>query len=109
MNLQVLASLRTRFIDRCRGELRALREIRDARRHEADLRPDDILIRTVHGLAGAGATFGFPEVSRQAGDLETLLLESDSLEAHRRALDDLIATLESLTGAGTQPGPSPAP
>lgn len=101
MNPDVLASLRRRFIERCRAELRTLREIREI----GNSRAHDTLIRTVHGLSGAGATFGFPDLSRQAGDLETLLLEGNSSEADRRcALDRLIATLESLDSAGAQAG-----
>jgi HPt (histidine-containing phosphotransfer) domain-containing protein len=100
-----LDSLRLRFIERCRGELRSLRDIRDAPLPESEGTPGDTLVRTVHGLAGAGATFGFPEVSRRAGDLETLLLEKNSPDVdRRRALDHLIATLEALTGPAAQPG-----
>ncbi len=107
MTPDLLASLRLRFIERCRSELRTLCQMRDDWLHEAN-GTDDRFVRTVHGLAGAGATFGFPEVSRQASDLETLLLENDSPEAdRRRALDLLIATLESLTGPEAQRGTSP--
>jgi HPt (histidine-containing phosphotransfer) domain-containing protein len=87
-------SIRSRFIERCGGDLQKLREVR----HMSSGTAEDMLVRTVHGLAGAGGTFGFPEVSRKAGELETLLIEKGSAESDRRhALDALIATLEGLT------------
>lgn len=94
MKPNIPESIRARFIERCGGDLQKLREVRDMSSGTAD----DTLVRTVHGLAGAGGTFGFPEVSRKAGQLETLLIEKGSTESDRRhALDALIATLEGLT------------
>jgi HPt (histidine-containing phosphotransfer) domain-containing protein len=99
MKPDFLDSIRARFIERCREDLHKLRELRNMPLAEP---VDDTFLRTVHGLAGAGGTIGFPEISRQASDLETLLIDNAGTEAdRRRRLDTLIATLERLTGAKT--------
>jgi HPt (histidine-containing phosphotransfer) domain-containing protein len=94
----IVDSIRSRFVERCRNDLQKLDEFRHGSAELAGATTNDMLIRTVHGLAGAGGTFGFPEVSRKAGELETLMIDRSSTEPERRrALDSLIATLESLT------------
>lgn len=102
MKPELLDSIRARFIERCRDDLQKLRGFRHM---SADGIGDDTLLRTVHGLAGAGGTFGFPEISQQACGLETLLIDTGSTEAdRRRALDVLIASLEHLTDTWPQSG-----
>jgi hypothetical protein len=98
MKLNICDSIRVRFIERCSGDLHKLREIRDRSTGLPDATVDESFVRTVHGLAGAGGTFGFPEVSRHACALETLLIDNSSTQSDRDyALDVLIATLENLT------------
>jgi HPt (histidine-containing phosphotransfer) domain-containing protein len=101
MKPDMFDAIRVRFIERCRGDVQRLSEFR---RRSADLAGgtvDDTLLRLAHGLAGTGGTLGFPEISRQAGDLETLLIDTGGTEAdRRRALDALIGSLERLIDAG---------
>ena len=53
------------------------------------------LLKTVHSLAGAGGTFGFPAISARASALETLLIEEPvDADAARHALQALIEALE---------------
>ncbi len=52
------------------------------------------LLKTVHSLAGAGGTFGFPDVSAHASELERLLTEQTDADAARHALRALIEELE---------------
>lgn len=97
MKPEILDNIRMRFLERCRNDLNKLREFRS---ESTGRTADDTFMRTVHGLAGAGGTLGFPEISRQASDLETLLLDPSSTEVDwRHALDVLIAALEHLTDA----------
>ncbi len=79
-----LQRLRQRFLDRSSGELYALKTERDP---EA-LRP------IVHRMAGAAGTFGFPELSRMAGELDDALIEGKRVGDAE--LGPLIAELERL-------------
>ncbi len=78
--------LRRRFLQRCCEDLRHLREETDPLK----LRP------VVHRLSGAAGTFGFPDVSADAGELDDALIEGRDLPAD--VLARLTSTLEALTG-----------
>jgi HPt (histidine-containing phosphotransfer) domain-containing protein len=63
--------------------------------------------RTAHSLAGAGATFGFPEVSELAGRLEVLLGRSAPPgEDDRREVDSLLRDLRQIADAADGREPS---
>lgn len=55
---------------------------------------DDPLVRIAHSLAGAGGTFGFPDISARASALETLLIAQADATETGLALDALIAEIE---------------
>ncbi len=67
----------------------------------------DGLIREFHTLAGSGASFGFPEVSRLARELEqhlqTLAPGAPPPPADKTAIDALLNALRRIAG------PAPAP
>lgn len=77
-----LELLRAQFIDRCRTDLARLETLPEG---------DDEVTPIVHRLAGAAGSFGFPEVSRIAGDID--LRTRDGVPPSRRELDDLKASL----------------
>ncbi|OCC06688.1 hypothetical protein BA190_00160 [Labrys sp. WJW] len=54
------------------------------------------LVKIVHSLSGAAGTFGFPEISRCAFELETALTAPEGTDpaAAHRLLARLIAELE---------------
>jgi HPt (histidine-containing phosphotransfer) domain-containing protein len=76
--------LRRRFVDRSAGDLAVLKSETDP----SVLRP------VVHRLAGAAGTFGFPELSADAGHVDDALVEGK--EPEPEILDRLIAGLEAL-------------
>ena len=86
----VMAALRSRFAARCVGDLERLRAL------AADGRMDSEEAQgLVHSLAGAGATFGYPDVSTAAGHLDDAFVEGRTpSEAAVRAL---LAALEAMT------------
>lgn len=57
----------------------------------------DSLYRLVHGLAGAGATFGFPQVSEAAKQCECTLLEG--MDSGQLALDEVKIQIDSVLAA----------
>jgi len=77
-------ALRERFLDRSAGDVETLKRERDP----AALR----LI--VHRLAGAAGTFGYPDLSRDAGEIDDALVEGNDVPED--ALARLIAALEVL-------------
>lgn len=77
-----LEALRAQFIDRCRADLARLETLPDG---------DDEVTLIVHRLAGAAGSFGFPEVSRIAGEID--LRTRDGTRPSRRELDDLTDSL----------------
>jgi len=83
----VLAQLREKFVVRCRGDLDQLRALASAGPLDGQAQ------RLVHGLAGAGATFGFPEISAAAGRVDDALVEGRAPEAGD--VDALIVALEA--------------
>lgn len=92
-----MAELRQEFLDRMairmekiRGHLEALADDGDD-----DARAD--LTQIVHKLSGGGGTFGFPLVSRLAGNMEMLLEDGDPDLAR---LGRLAAGMQTLLDAG---------
>lgn len=88
-----LVVLRAKFVERCRGELLAAQAF--ARRNQ--LAPDErgTLAAIAHRLAGTGGTFGYPDLSAAAAQLEAML-DADMAPAPARlraALDRLLAEL----------------
>lgn len=83
-----MEALRTRYVQRLaarRGELHAF-----AAAFTAGTDIDDEELRYLaHNLAGSGATYGFPEISTLAGDLEDLLALPET-GANRETKADLI-------------------
>jgi HPt (histidine-containing phosphotransfer) domain-containing protein len=77
--------LRRRFVLRCRDDLRQLQTETDPQK----LRP------VVHRLSGAAGTFGYGEISADAGEVDDALIEG--LAPPADVLARLIATLEALT------------
>jgi len=77
-----LEALRAQFIDRCRTDLARLKALPEH---------DDEVTSIVHRLAGAAGSFGFPQVSRIAAEID--LLTSNGIHPSRRELDDLRASL----------------
>ena len=57
----------------------------------------DSLYRLVHGLAGAGATFGFPHLSEVAKQCECALLEG--MDSGQLALDEVKIQVDSVLAA----------
>ncbi|MFC3206422.1 Hpt domain-containing protein [Aquamicrobium soli] len=89
--------LRDRFLARCRDQLAALKAVAGDGRRLSTATEDAALLKTVHSLAGAGGTFGFPTISARASDLETLLIAQEVHDdAARRALQALIREIEEL-------------
>lgn len=83
-----MEALRTRYVQRLaarRGELHAFAAAFTAGR-DID---DEELRYLAHNLAGSGATYGFPEISTLAGDLEDLLALPET-GANRETKADLI-------------------
>ena len=83
-----LLQLRQQFVLRSREDLAALTQHVQAK----PLTPEELYL-TVHRLAGAGGTFGFPEVSIEAELVEAELL--DGADGTGSQLDPLIAALSS--------------
>jgi HPt (histidine-containing phosphotransfer) domain-containing protein len=89
--------LRLRFLGRCRDQLETLKA---AAQQMPAAGSGDELVRTAHSLAGGGGTFGFPELSECASDLETVLSEETGPDPAkvRAALDALVLELERILG-----------
>jgi HPt (histidine-containing phosphotransfer) domain-containing protein len=78
--------LQERFLDRCRQDLEVIRSERDPERLRA----------VVHRLAGAAGTFGFSELSTQAGEVDDTLVEGKTPSAE--AMDQLVSRLVATIG-----------
>ncbi len=89
--------IRKRFIERCRGDLHRLRELRSSGAYRDSVEAFSVLAPIAHSLAGAGGTLGFPEISNKAFQLESILIEGDLHGQAITALDELIQTLEKLS------------
>jgi HPt (histidine-containing phosphotransfer) domain-containing protein len=81
-------ALRRRFLDRCQEDLEVIRHERDPSR----LRP------VVHRLAGAAGTFGFTELSAEAGEVDDTLVEGQTPAPE--AIDRLTSQIERAVAAG---------
>lgn len=92
-------AIRKRFIERCRGDLHRLRGLRSSDAHRDSVEAISVLRAIAHSLAGAGGTLGFPEISSRAFELESMLSEENRDSRIAAALDQLIQTLETVTGS----------
>lgn len=90
------SDIRKRFIERCRSDLPRLQEFRSVGVGNPDAL--SALTRIAHALAGAGGTFGYPEISDKAFALESLLIEGDDNRAIP-ALDELIQALQKISAS----------
>lgn len=79
--------LRGRFLDRCRQDLEAIRTERDPERLRA----------VVHRLSGAAGTFGFTDLSKEAGEVDDVLVEggTPTPEAMQRLIGKTEAAIAS--------------
>jgi len=84
-----MAALRARFAARCAGDLARLRELAATGGIDSDEAR-----ALAHSLAGAGATFGFPDVSTAAGRLDDAHVEGRT--PSRAEIAALIASLEAV-------------
>jgi len=87
-----MAGLRARFAARCIGDLTRLQALAAAGRMDGEEAR-----ALAHSLAGAGATFGFPEVSAAAGRLDDAYVEGRT--PSQAEVLTLIAALEAVTPA----------
>ena len=92
-----MAALKIEFLERTAIRMEKIRAGLEALADDGndDARAD--LTQVVHKLSGGGGTFGFPLVSRIAGDMETLLEDGDPDQAR---LGRLAAGLQTLLDAG---------
>lgn len=82
----VMASLRTRFLDRCAGDLARIdRLLEHAGPGSKELQG------LVHSLAGAAGTFGFPAISVAAGECDDAYAEGRA--PGRAAVERLTAAM----------------
>ncbi|MGB3290468.1 MAG: Hpt domain-containing protein [Burkholderiaceae bacterium] len=88
----VWEKLRGRFRERLARELSLLRGHQSTLDASGDEARQD-LTRLAHGLAGAGGTFGFPEISAAAADLEDRLRHGNDTQSASKELDALISTV----------------
>lgn len=82
-------SLREQFRARCRSDADRLEA---CFADEADLETVEMLL---HRLAGAGATFGYPDVSTLGKQLENLLIDEGRVPPEKQA--EIITLLRSLS------------
>jgi HPt (histidine-containing phosphotransfer) domain-containing protein len=87
----VMARLAARFRARCLEDAHCLRRWCAGEVTAADMRS------RLHNLAGAGGSFGFPDVSEKAAALEEAVAQGG--EADPAAVDDLLERLAAI-GAG---------
>ncbi len=84
-------ALRRRFVERCRLDLAVLEHALSGT-VEAE-----VLRATVHRLSGAAGTFGYPDLSRLAGEVDDALIEHGRADATQLA--DLVRAVRVLTVA----------
>lgn len=92
-----LDHIRKRFVERCRGDLDRLRELRASGAYRDDAGTISVLVGIAHSLAGTGGTLGFPEISNRAFEVESMLIEGQVDDRTTAALDRLILALEAVS------------
>ncbi len=98
------AKLRAKFVARCDADRRSIAAARSSWR-QAPHDADHELARLVHGLSGAGGTFGFAEVSRRAEAVETAWIAARPPAEMELMIAALLDELERVAGeAGLFPG-----
>ena len=96
MSSDPLDRIRNRFLERCRSDLRRLEELHSSGAYRHDPDALSLLVGIAHSLAGAGGTFGLPEISSRAFEFELLLIEGKLDDSATAALDELIETLKRI-------------
>ncbi len=110
---QALAALREAYAVRLREQLGELNEIwQNSRRRGWDGEALAALHILAHGLAGAGATFGYPAVSEAAAPLEELagnILRAGAApsDAQRDRIAQFVETLRSAFSTLSSSGEPP--
>jgi two-component system OmpR family response regulator len=95
-----LGGLRSVFLQRVSDDARALAKLGGAFKSNA-ISPLALtgIRQLAHGLSGASGIFGFPDISDAAAALEEAVIEhedgSGSVQAIARALDQLLASIET--------------
>lgn len=112
-----LAVLRTRFISNAVERVDELRAALDVLRYDAgNATAIERLFRHFHGIAGAGATYGLPDLSAlgRAGEeacgenrKHGLPLESSVLAACEGVVDAIARALEQASASAVPPTPEP--
>lgn len=82
-----LHALRAQFIDRCRADLVKLETLPEG---------GEEMTLIVHRLVGAAGSFGFPEVSRVAAEID--LRTRNGIPPSGTELDELKASLRGVIG-----------
>ena len=91
--------LRSRFCERLSRDLPLLQTYQQQTRLIQDDENKQALIRIAHSLAGAGGTFGFPDISSAAMALETGLRQDHTPQDIDQTLDHLIQVATSTLAA----------
>lgn len=94
-----MGKLQQAYLERIKGHLADFRRLREmAAQNMIPRRDAQHLYRLSHQLAGSGATFGFPDISRASRDLHTVLkayldeqVEAKAQQQHAEILDRLRA------------------
>ena len=88
-------SILRQFLPQFVGQLPPLVAAMAARLDRQDLAE---LSGYVHQLKGAGAFYGFPQITEAAEEAERRVKRSDSLEAVRQGVEDLVRLVRSVEG-----------
>jgi HPt (histidine-containing phosphotransfer) domain-containing protein len=79
------------FVAQLPGHVHAMRSLLD----QQDLAA---LAEHAHQLKGAGGMYGFPQITAAAAEAERRVVESESLEAVRQGVDELVRLVRSVDG-----------
>lgn len=93
--IEILSRLRKKFIERCAEQRSQIALAATAWQVDGDIAARTELLRLVHGLAGAGGTFGFDRLSRIAADAEAAV-ETPGACSPASAIADLLAEIDSI-------------
>lgn len=80
------ASLRVKFLDRCRSDAKLLRALSE---------DDPSMLHIVHRLSGSAGTFGYFELSEAAEALEDRLREEEPASGELGRLLELLETVQA--------------
>ncbi|MDQ0326524.1 HPt (histidine-containing phosphotransfer) domain-containing protein [Rhodopseudomonas julia] len=90
-------SIRDRFRKRCRREHDWIDELTNRNEPLSSDEEAELILR-VHSLAGAGGTFGYPEISERALRAEQVMRQTSCTSPEsREAVEALLQALEAAT------------